>query len=69
MTSFNQLHGYQPIRSTYHTTLQATERQLVFGRGMIHNIAFRAYGPVQGVDSFRRILAVYNRIWSQTLYS
>jgi hypothetical protein len=30
------------IRSTYHTTLQATPCQLVFGRDMIHNIAFRA---------------------------
>jgi hypothetical protein len=30
------------IRSTYHTTLQATSCQLVFGRHMIHNIAFRA---------------------------
>jgi hypothetical protein len=29
------------IRSTYHTTLQATPCQLVFGRDMIHNIAFR----------------------------
>jgi hypothetical protein len=42
ITSFNQLHGYQAIRSTYHTTLQATPCQLVFGRDMIHNIAFRA---------------------------
>jgi hypothetical protein len=41
ITSFNQLHGYQDIRSTYHTTLQATPCQLVFGRDMIHNIAFR----------------------------
>ena len=30
------------IRSTYHTTLQATSCQLVFGRDMIHNIAFKA---------------------------
>jgi hypothetical protein len=30
------------IRSTYHTTLRATSCQLVFGRDMIHNIAFRA---------------------------
>jgi hypothetical protein len=32
------------IRSTYHITLQATTGncQLVFGRDMIHNIAFRA---------------------------
>jgi hypothetical protein len=29
------------IRSTYHTTLQATPCQIVFGRDMIHNIAFR----------------------------
>jgi hypothetical protein len=29
------------IRSTYHTTLKATPCQLVFGRDMIHNIAFR----------------------------
>jgi hypothetical protein len=31
------------IRSIYHTTLQATPCQLVFGRDMIHNIAFREY--------------------------
>jgi hypothetical protein len=42
ITSFNKLHGYQAIRSTYHTTLQSTPCQLVFGRDMIHNIAFRA---------------------------
>jgi hypothetical protein len=42
ITSFNQLHGYQAIRSTYHTTLQETPCQLVFGRDMIHNISFRA---------------------------
>jgi hypothetical protein len=42
ITSFNQLHDYHAIRSTYHTTLQATPCQLVFGRDMIHNIAFRA---------------------------
>jgi hypothetical protein len=30
------------IRSAYHTTLQVTPCQLVFGRDMIHNIAFRA---------------------------
>jgi hypothetical protein len=42
ITSFNQLHGYHAIRSTYLTTLQATPCQLVFGRDMIHNIAFRA---------------------------
>jgi hypothetical protein len=30
------------IRSTYHTTLKATPCQLVFGRDMIHNIAFKA---------------------------
>jgi hypothetical protein len=41
ITSFNQLHGYHVIRSVYHTTLQATPCQLVFGRDMIHNIAFR----------------------------
>jgi hypothetical protein len=41
ITSFNQLHSYQAIRSTYHSTLQATPCQLVFGRDMIHNIAFR----------------------------
>jgi hypothetical protein len=41
ITSFNQLYGYHAIRSTYHTTLQATPCQLVFGRDMIHNIAFR----------------------------
>jgi hypothetical protein len=34
-------YGYQAIRSTYHTTLQATPCQLVCGRDMIHNIAFR----------------------------
>jgi hypothetical protein len=42
ITSFNQLHGYRAIRSTYHTSLQATPCQLVFGRDMIHNIASRA---------------------------
>jgi hypothetical protein len=30
------------IRSTYHTTLQATPCQLVFDRDMIHNVAFRS---------------------------
>jgi transposase InsO family protein len=30
------------IRSTYHTALQATPCQLVFGRDMIHNIVFKA---------------------------
>jgi hypothetical protein len=34
------MHGYNAIRSTYHTTPQATPCQLVFGRDMIHNIAF-----------------------------
>jgi hypothetical protein len=29
------------IRSTYHTTLQSTPCQLVFGRDMIHNCAFK----------------------------
>jgi hypothetical protein len=42
ITSFNQLHGNQAIRSTHHTTLQETPCQLVFGSDMIHNIAFRA---------------------------
>jgi hypothetical protein len=42
ITSFNQLHVYQAIRSTYYTTLQATPCQLVFGRDMIQNIDFRA---------------------------
>jgi nicotinic acid mononucleotide adenylyltransferase len=42
ITSFNQLHGDHAIRSTYHTTLQATPCLLVIGRDMIHNIAFRA---------------------------
>jgi hypothetical protein len=41
-TSFNQLHGDQAIRNTYHTRLQATPYYLVFGRDMIHNIALRA---------------------------
>ena len=30
------------IRSTYHTTLEATPGQLVFGRDMLLNIAFKA---------------------------
>jgi hypothetical protein len=30
------------IRSTYHTTLHATQCRFVFGRDMIQNIAFRA---------------------------
>jgi LmbE family N-acetylglucosaminyl deacetylase len=42
ITSSNQLHGHQDIRSTYHITLQATPYQLVFDRDMIHNIPFRA---------------------------
>jgi hypothetical protein len=42
ITSFNQLHVFYAIRSTYHTTLQVTPCQLVFGRDMIHNIALRA---------------------------
>jgi hypothetical protein len=42
ITSFNQLHGHQDIKRTYHTTMQATTCQLVFGRDMIHNIAFKA---------------------------
>jgi hypothetical protein len=41
ITSFNQLHGYHAIRSIYHTILQATPCQLVFGMDMMHNIAFR----------------------------
>jgi hypothetical protein len=31
------------IRSTYHTTLQATPGQLVFGRDMLLSIPFSAY--------------------------
>jgi hypothetical protein len=31
------------IRSTYHTTLQATPCHLVFDSNIIHNIAFKAY--------------------------
>jgi hypothetical protein len=38
---FNQLHGHQAIRSTYHTTMQETPCQLVFGRDMILDIALR----------------------------
>jgi hypothetical protein len=30
------------IRSTYHKTMRVTPCQLMFGRDMIHNIAFRA---------------------------
>ena len=30
------------IRSTYHTTLQATPGQLIFGRDMIHDVRFQA---------------------------
>jgi hypothetical protein len=41
ITYFDQLLGNHAIRSTYHTTLQATPCQIVFGRDMIHNIAFR----------------------------
>jgi hypothetical protein len=36
------MHGNEAIRSNYHTTLQATACQLVFGEIVIHNIAFRA---------------------------
>jgi hypothetical protein len=36
------------IRSNNHTSLQAKSCQLVFGRGMIHNIAFRLnYDQIQ----------------------
>jgi hypothetical protein len=42
LTFFDQLHGNNAKRSTYHTTLQATPCQLVFGRDMIHNIAFKS---------------------------
>jgi hypothetical protein len=35
ITYFSQLHCYQDSRSTYHTTLQATPCQPVFGRNMI----------------------------------
>jgi hypothetical protein len=31
------------IRSTFHTTLQASPGQLVFKRDMIHDIRFEAY--------------------------
>jgi hypothetical protein len=41
ITSFNQLHDKYAIRSTYYTTLHATPCQLLFGRDVIHNIAFR----------------------------
>jgi hypothetical protein len=44
ITSFNQLHVYYAIRSTYHTTLQATPCQLVFCRDMIQNIFQRKLG-------------------------
>jgi hypothetical protein len=37
------------IRSTFHTTLQASPYQIVFGRDMIHNVAFKA-----NWDSIRR---------------
>jgi hypothetical protein len=30
------------IRSTFHTTLQGSQDQLVFGRDMIHDIRFQA---------------------------
>jgi hypothetical protein len=39
---FLQSTAWLSIRSTYHTTLQAIPCQIVFGRDMIHNIAFRA---------------------------
>jgi hypothetical protein len=41
ITSFNQLHVYQTIRSTNHTTMQATPYQLVFSKDIIHNVVFR----------------------------
>jgi hypothetical protein len=36
------MHGSYAIKHTFHTALQATPCQLVFGRDIIHNIAFRA---------------------------
>jgi hypothetical protein len=43
ITSFNKLHGYQSIRSTYHAKFQTIlyPSQLVFGRDMIISIAFK----------------------------
>jgi hypothetical protein len=56
ITSFNQLHGNQDIRSTYHKTLQATSCQLVFGRDMIQNITFRANWD--GIQKENRTLSI-----------
>jgi hypothetical protein len=45
---FNQLHSWHAIRNTYNTTLQATPSQILFGRDMIDNIAFRLnYDQIQ----------------------
>jgi hypothetical protein len=41
ITYLNEIHGYQAIGITYHTTLQTTPYQSVYGRDMMHNIAFR----------------------------
>jgi hypothetical protein len=71
ITSFNQLHGFQAIRSTYHTTLQATPCQLVFGRDMIHNIAFRAnWDQIQKRSQYiiNRSNQKENKIYSQIPY-
>jgi hypothetical protein len=59
------------IRSTYHTTLQATPCQLVFGRNMIHNIDFRAnWDQIQ--KRKQEIIHKYNqkenKNWSQIPY-
>jgi hypothetical protein len=54
------LHGYQPKRSTYHTTLQATPCQLVIGRDMIHNIAFKKNWD-QMQKTKQEIIRKYNR--------
>jgi hypothetical protein len=56
------------IRSTYHTTLQATPCQLVFGRDMIHNIAFREnWDRIQKrkQDIISKSNQIENKNWSE----
>ena len=47
------------IRSTHHTTLQASPGQLVFGRDMIHNIPFIADWS-NDHENTKRLLHKYN---------
>jgi hypothetical protein len=57
------------IRTTYHTTLQATPCQLVFGRDLINNIAFRAnWDQIQKENRTLSISPIKNNNKSQIPY-